>query len=88
MSICTFWRHLFGRGPEDGAHQRVSEDSFRDAEYRNLQAHDLLREALESLIDTHVSEEPVRSGPAAAADPDGQARPAAPADPDNLKEDP
>jgi hypothetical protein len=64
VSICTLWRR-FLLGSSARAHERSEEleESLKVAEYRNIQAHDLLREALEDLIEVHVGEQRDSSDP-------------------------
>lgn len=77
MTICTLWRWLL-RGGSDEARRRSLrlQESLKIAEYRNLQAHDLLHEVLEELVDIHAA---AGNGDRAAEDPPGS---------DCVKEDP
>lgn len=64
MSICSFWNRIrYRRGAKAEERATELEDDLKVAEYRNMQAYDLLHEALESLLDAHVAEEPAPSDP-------------------------
>lgn len=62
MAISKLWTWLVrgGDSKSTGRHDELAE-TLKEAQQRNLQAHDLLQEALESLVDVHVADERARS---------------------------